>query len=151
MTHSNPIHIRVGACMRSKGKYFFGIFPYAAMRFLCVRDARVRPYVTPVCMCFSIAFYVLFGGRKSVQQFPIKIDLYRRIQSELRADFLCIEELRSLAVQCISFRLPTRNISSQRDQTDRSLCRKKIFWYKVTKTCPQNWFSGSNKCCHHLL
>ena len=47
VTHSNPICIRVGACMRIKEKCFFGIFPYAAMRFLCVR--YVRLYVTPVC------------------------------------------------------------------------------------------------------
>ncbi len=97
--------------------------------------------------------YVLstFRGRKIVQKRPIKIGLYRCFQSELEADFWCIGELRLLAVQCISLRPATRNIASQRGQTDRSLCRRGVFRYQMTKTCPQNWFSWSHKCCHHFI
>ena len=61
---------------------------------------------------FSNAFYALFWVRKIVRFFLTKIDPYKCFQSELGADFLCIKELRSLAVQCISFRPSTRNIWS---------------------------------------
>ena len=99
------------------------------------------------CCCVLCTLWV----RKIVKNLITKIDPYKCFQSELEADFWCIEELRSLAVQCISFRLPTRNISSQRDQSDRSLFWYEIFWHKITKTCSKNDISWSNKCCHPLL
>ena len=98
------------------------------MRFL-----RWRPYVTPVRNAFSIAFQAFFGARKMVQKFPIKIGLYRCFQSKLGADFLCIEELRSLAVQCISFRPSIRHIASQRGQSDWGLFGVKYFGQKMQK------------------
>ena len=111
VTHSNPIYIRVGACMRSTEKCFFGVFPYAAMRFLCVRPLRLRPYVRYARLrgvsglgVLSSVGWLFRGG-------------FRRIQSELRADFLCVKELRSLAVQCISFRPSVRNIVAQNGKT----------------------------------
>ena len=103
---------------------------------------RVGAFFSEIFRCKMMNAFIhcalrTFPGRKSVQQFPIKIDLYRRIQSELRADFLCIEELPLLAVQCMSFRLPTRNISSQRDQSDRGLFCIKYFGTKIAKKCKQ--------------
>ena len=63
-------------------------------------------------MRFPMRFMHFFGSGKLFVFFLTKIDPYKCFQSELGADFLCIKELRSLAVQCISFRPSTRNIWS---------------------------------------
>ena len=60
---------------------------------------------------------------------------YMRFQSELGAGFLCIEGLGWLAVQCISLQPATRNIASQRGQTDGALFYIKYFGINLQKRC----------------
>ena len=67
---------------------------------------------------------------------------YMRFQSELQADFWCIEELRSLAVQCISLQPATRNIASQRGQTDGALFCIKYFGINLQKRCAKTDIVG---------
>ena len=82
---------------------------------LCVSCVSVT-YVTPA--------YVRYARLRVVSGLGVVSSVgwlfrggFRRIQSELRAGFLCIEELRSLAVQCISFRPSVRNIVPQNGKT----------------------------------
>mgnify|MGYP000621203360 CR=1 FL=1 len=72
-----------------------------------------------------------------VDVFHTQIHLYAGFQSELEADFLCIEELGPLAVQCISFRPSIRHIASQRDQSDHCLFGVKYFGQKLQKRVPK--------------
>ena len=58
-----------------------------------------------------------------------------RFQGELGTEFLCIEELGWLAVQCISFQPATRNIASQRCQTDGALFYIKYVGINLQKRC----------------
>ena len=85
----------------------------------------------------SIYLGTFCGSGKLLKASLTKIDPYKCFQSESAAVFWCIEELRSLAVQCTSFRLPTRNISSQRDQTDWDLFCMKYFGKKLKKRVPK--------------
>ena len=100
-----------------KGNAFLGFF---LMR-LCVSCVSV----TFVTLCVR---YVRYARLRVVSGLGVVSSVgwlfrggFRRIQSELRAGFLCIEELRSLAVQCISFRPSVRNIVAQNGKTDQNL------------------------------